>query len=143
MQMCLTEGPVRISDISSMIAKMGKIFDVGGHSLFIGQARADVIDNKTVIAIEYTAYEQMVKAESEKIKATVISEYPDVRSVEIIHSVGLVKAGEISLVIMISAGHRQQAMEACSRTVEMVKERFPVWKKEIFDDSSFQWKQDN
>jgi molybdopterin synthase catalytic subunit len=63
--------------------------------------------------------------------------------VEIIHSVGLVKAGEISLVIMISAGHRQQAMEACSRTVEMVKERFPVWKKEIFDDSSFQWKQDN
>ncbi len=140
--MCLTEGPVRISDISSMIAKIGEIFDAGGHSLFLGQVRADMIDNKTVIAIEYTAYEQMVKAEAEKIKATIISEYPDVRSAEIIHSVGVVKAGEISLVIMISAGHRHQAMEACSRTVEMVKERFPVWKKEIFDDSSFQWKQD-
>ncbi len=141
MQMYLNDGPVRISDISGIIAKNSEMSDIGGHSLFIGQVRADIIDNKRVRAIEYKAYGQMVKTEADKIKASVLSEYPDVRSVEIVHSVGVVKAREISLFVAVSAGHRQQAMEACSKIVEMIKEKFPVWKKEIYDDESYQWKQ--
>ena len=58
------------------------------------------------------------------------------RSIEIIHSTGIVNAGEISLLVLVSAGHRQQAMQACSKAVELIKERLPVWKKEIYDDDS-------
>lgn len=136
----LTCGPVRASDISNLIAKVGDYVDSGGHSLFIGQVRADVSDNKRVTAIEYSIYEDLASAEMEKIKAQLFSEFPDVKYIEIIHSAGMVKAGEIALAVMVSAGHRQQAQQACSIAVELIKERFPAWKKEIFEDGSSRWK---
>ena len=46
--------------------------DLGGHSVFIGQVRADMIDGKSVTAIEYSAYEGMVKVEADKIKEEVL-----------------------------------------------------------------------
>jgi len=119
---------------------MGVKTDCGGLMLFLGQVRADEIDGKKVKAIEYSAYEEMVFAEVEKIKKTILSEFEDAKSIEIIHSSGIVNAGEISLLVFISAGHRQQAMLACSKTVEMIKENLPVWKKEIFEDDSHHWK---
>jgi len=140
MKTTLTEGPVRISDISDLVAKTAFFLDAGGHSLFLGQVRADVSDNKRVKAIEYSAYPEMASAEAERIKSWILKEYPDVKSIEILHSTGIVRAGEISLLVMVSAGHRYQAQEACSKTVELIKERFPAWKKEIFEDNSSSWK---
>ena len=117
--------------------------DSGGHSVFLGQVRADEINGKKVKAIEYSAYEGMVKIEADKIKETILSEFEDARSVDIVHSTGIVKAGEISLFVLVSAGHRNQAIEACSKAVELIKENLPVWKKEIFDDDSHEWKQNH
>jgi len=108
--------------------------------LFLGQVRADEIQGKKVKSIEYSAYSELVNAEAEKIKKTIYAEFSDVKSVKIVHSTGLVNAGEISLLVFVSAGHRQQAMQACSKTVELIKEKLPVWKKEIFDDDSHKWK---
>ena len=71
----------------------------------------------------------------------ILSTFNDVNSVEILHSSGIVNAGEISLFVIISAGHRQQAIEACRQTVELIKERLPVWKKEIFEDNSTCWRE--
>jgi molybdopterin synthase catalytic subunit len=139
----LTDGPIKEDIISFFIEKMNKRTDTGGHSIFLGQVRADEINGKKVNAIEYSAYEGMVKTEGDKIKETILSEFADVRSVDIVHSTGLVKAGEISLFVLVSAGHRQQAIQACTRTVEMIKETLPVWKKEIFDDKSHSWKQNH
>jgi molybdopterin synthase catalytic subunit len=121
--------------------KMSEKTDAGGHSVFIGQIRADVINGKKVKAIEYSAYEGMVKSEADKIKETIFSEFGDVRSIDIVHSIGVVKTGELSLFVLVSAGHRHQAMQACSKTVELIKEKLPVWKKEIFEDDSHTWKQ--
>jgi len=136
----LVNGPITQKIISELIGKMGENTDSGGHSIFLGQVRADEIGGKKVKAIEYSAYVEMVNAEAEKIKNQVRAEYEDVRMVEIIHSTGRVNAGEISLVVLISAGHRQQAINGCSKTVELFKERLPVWKKEIFEDDSHIWK---
>lgn len=141
MEILLTDGPVGINVVTDLIAKAGSLKEAGGHSLFLGQVRADMSDNKEVKAIEYSIFEKMADSEAGKIKAIIFSEFPDVRSVEIVHSAGVVQAGEISLFVMISAGHRQQAIEACKKTVEMIKQRLPVWKKEIFDDGTREWKQ--
>ena len=105
--------------------------------------RADEIDGKCVKAIEYSAYDAMVNAEADKIKKIILSEFSDAKMVEIVHSTGVVKAGEVSLFVMVSAGHRHHAIEACSKTVELVKERLPVWKKEIFNDDSHSWKENH
>jgi molybdopterin synthase catalytic subunit len=82
----------------------------------------------------------MTDIESSKIISEMMIEFNDVRTISILHSSGLVKAGEISLLIVVSSGHRRHAVEACSKTVELVKERLPVWKKEIFDDDTYEWK---
>ena len=137
---CLINGPISEKLISGLINNLGKDTSAGGHSLFLGQVRADKINGKVVNAIEYSAYEGMVNIEVERVVAEVLLEFDDVKTIEIIHSLGLVNAGEISLLIIVSAGHRQQATAACSRTIELVKERLPVWKKEIFDDDTHKWK---
>jgi len=114
--------------------------DTGGHSIFLGQVRNDQKDDRRVAAIEYSAYEEMVETEASHIKKVTMGAFSDVRNIEIIHSTGLVKAGEISLFVMVTAGHRDQAIRACSHVVEMIKLNYPVWKKEIFDDNSEEWK---
>lgn len=136
----LVPGPVSSDLISELLSEAGGKSDTGGHSIFVGQVRADELNGRKVTAIEYSAYEPMVAAEAEKILSAILSEFNDVRSIKIIHSTGIVRAGEISLVVFASAGHRRQAIAACSKTVEKIKENLPVWKKEIYDDSSFSWK---
>jgi molybdopterin synthase catalytic subunit len=74
----------------------------------------------------------MAVKEADAIIDTVRSAFSDVRSVFLVHSTGIVKAGEASLFIMVTAGHRDHATRACRHTLEMVKEKLPVWKKEIF-----------
>jgi molybdopterin synthase catalytic subunit len=136
----LTNGPVSQGVITQLINKIGGKTNSGGHMIFLGQVRADDINGKTVKAIEYSAYAEMVYIEVENIKKSILSEFPDVKSVDIIHSTGTVKAGEISLVVFVSAGHRLQAIQACSKAVELIKGNLPVWKKEIFNDDSHLWK---
>lgn len=139
----LISGPITQKMIGMLLGKTGTGTDAGGHSLFLGQVRADKIDGKSVIAIDYSAYDEMVKNEAEKIVHQILSEFPDTKSIDIIHSTGIVRAGEISLAVIVSAGHRRQAIDACSKAVELIKERFPVWKKEIFEDNSYGWKENN
>jgi molybdopterin synthase catalytic subunit len=139
-QKYLISGPVSSALVASLTEEIGKQIHSGGHSLFLGQVRADIIDGKVVKAIEYSAYDSMVAAEANNIVNTVLGEFKDVSSIRIIHSSGIVKAGEISLLVLVSAGHRQQAIGACSKTVELIKEKLPVWKKEIYEDDSHTWK---
>jgi molybdopterin synthase catalytic subunit len=140
--MRLIDGPVTPSVISDTVAKYGENPDTGAHSIFLGQVRKDLIEGKYVKAIDYSAYEEMVIMEADKINKTILSEFDDVKAIDIIHSKGIVKCGEISLLVMVSAGHRQQAAAACAKAVELIKEKLPIWKKEIFEDDSQKWKQD-
>ncbi|HEY5469980.1 MAG TPA: molybdenum cofactor biosynthesis protein MoaE [Bacteroidales bacterium] len=137
----LIKGPITPDFITKLIGKTTERTDTGGHSIFLGQVRADEINGKKVRAIEYSAYEAMVKLEADAIKDTILSEFADARSIDIVHSTGVVNAGEISLFVLVSAGHRKHAIEACSKTVELIKVKLPIWKKEIFEDSSFGWRQ--
>lgn len=136
----LTEGPVTHEIIGSLLDKIAERSDAGGQSVFLGRVRADNIKGKIVRAIDYSAYEGMVTEVGDKIVKTVMEESDDVKSINIVHSTGTVKAGEISLLVIVSAGHRKQAMEACSKIVELIKERLPVWKKEVYEDDSYTWK---
>jgi len=139
--MHLIDGPVSPDAVSGIVMKGGKNSECGAHSLFLGQVRRDLVEGKFVKAIEYSAYEEMVIMEADKINKSILSEFDDVKTMEIIHSKGLVKAGEISLLVMVSAGHRGQASKACAKAVDLIKDKLPIWKKEVFEDDSRQWKQ--
>jgi molybdopterin synthase catalytic subunit len=137
-KMHLIDGPVTPGSISEIIAKGGKNHECGAHSLFLGQVRSDRAEGKSVKAIEYSAYEEMVIMEADKINKSILSEFSDVKAIEIIHSKGHVNAGEISLLVMVSAGHRDHASKACSKAVELIKEKLPILKKEVFEDDTVQ-----
>ena len=136
----LTTGPILPETISQLIEKMSCKTDCGGLAILLGQVRADEVEGKKVKAIEYSAFVELVNIEAEKIIKEIFSEFVDVRSIDIINSAGIVRAGGISLLVLVSAGHRHQSMQACTKTVELIKEKLPVWKKEIFEDDSHLWK---
>jgi molybdopterin synthase catalytic subunit len=140
-QHVLVPGPIKSSLIIEYINNLSDNKSSGAHSIFLGQVRNDKIHERTVKSIEYSAYKEMVEKEAKKIKDTIIAAYSDVNDVVIIHSTGIVKAGELSLFVMVTAGHRDQATRACRHAVEMIKENYPVWKKELFDEDSHRWKE--
>jgi molybdopterin synthase catalytic subunit len=137
----LINSPIFPDIISAHLAKIGSRKETGGHSIFLGQVRDDMMGGKRVAAIEYSAYEPLLNVEADKIVAEIRKEFEDVLSVVILHSYGIVKAGEISLMVIVSAGHRDHATRACRQAVELIKERLPVWKKEIFEDDSHHWRE--
>lgn len=128
----LVGGPITPMLISELMTLGNDDSGAGAVAVFIGKVRDDENDGKRVTAIEYSAYEEMAVKETETVIKTVKAAFSDVRSVIIVHSTGVVRAGEASLFIMITAGHRDHATRACRHTLEMVKEKVPVWKKELF-----------
>ena len=65
----------------------------------------------------------------------------DLICMHIYHSLGPVKAGEISLFVFTSSAHRKAATAACEEIVERLKAEVPVWGKELLEDETFQWKE--
>lgn len=128
----LVGGPITPLLISELMTLGNDDNSTGAVSIFVGRVRDDETDGKRVKAIEYSAYDDMAVKEAEEIVRTVRSAFSDVRSVIIVHSTGIVRAGEASLFIMVTSGHRDHGTRACRHTLEMVKERLPVWKKEIY-----------
>ncbi len=133
----LINSPIKLEDFQEEIKSND--FSAGGQALFLGIVRNDKIEHQTVKAIDYSAYEDMVSLEVEKIKEMIFKEFPDVKEVLIFHSIGPVKVGEASLLVSILSGHRKQAFAALDKTVDLIKEHLPVWKKEIFEDESYRW----
>ncbi len=135
----LIHGPIKSNTVAKYIDLQEKDQSLGAHSIFLGQVRNDIIGEKEVFKIEYSAYEEMVGKEMQNIENIILNKYKDVRKIHILHSTGDVKAGENSLFVMISGGHRIETRTACSETVDLIKEKVPVWKKEVFKDESYKW----
>ena len=134
------EGAISPEKIATSIAHHQVKTNIGAHDIFLGQVRADVIDGKTVQAIEYSAYEEMAEAKFHEIRETAFEKF-DLSCLHIYHSIGSVKAGEICLFVFTSSAHRKMALDACRFLVEEIKANVPVFGKELFEDESYTWKE--
>ena len=133
------EGPIPSGFIGESIKKHSTKTGIGGHSIFLGQVRADNIDGKLVEAIEYTCYKELALEKMHEIREAIFAKYP-LTCMHVYHSLGKVTTGEICLFIFTSAAHRKEAIDACSEIVERLKKELPIWGKEIFADQTHQWK---
>jgi molybdopterin synthase catalytic subunit len=133
------EGSIPAAFIGESIQKHSSKKDIGAHSIFLGQVRADVLSGKTVAGIEYTTYEDMALEKMDEIRQSIFAKY-ELTCMHVYHSLGLVKAGEICLFVFTSSKHRKMAIDACEETVERIKADLPVWGKELFEDESHTWK---
>lgn len=134
------QGAISPQKIADSIAHHQVKTNIGAHEIFLGQVRADLIEDKTVMAIEYTAYEEIVLQTVHEIRESAFEKF-DLTCLHIYHSLGIVKAGEICLFVFTSSKHRKSAREACTFLVEEIKSKLPIFGKEIFEDSSYQWKE--
>lgn len=134
------EGSIRPDLISDSIAKHATKTNIGGHSIFLGQVRADDIDGKQVEAIEYTSHVEMALEKMHEIREAIFTKYP-LTCMHIYHSLGMVKKGEICLFVFTSSAHRKPAIDACSECVERIKAELPIWGKEIFEGNGYKWKE--
>ncbi len=150
------EGAIPASFIAESIAKHATRTDIGGHEIFLGQVRADVVvtpSNVTLsaveavvegqqrtVAIEYTAYRDMANEQMTVIREEAFARWPQMTCLHVHHSQGIIKAGELCFMVFASAPHRQQAREAVAFVTDEVKKRLPIFGKEILSDSSHIWK---
>jgi molybdopterin synthase catalytic subunit/molybdopterin converting factor small subunit len=105
--------------------------EAGAIATFVGTTRVHS-RGRTVERLEYEAYAGM----AEKVMAEIADELKrryDVREIAIHHRTGTVDIGEASVVIAVSAPHRQDALAACRDAIDTLKEQVPLWKKEIYE----------
>lgn len=133
------QGAITASFIRDSIEKHSSKTEIGGHSIFLGQVRADSIDGKKVASIEYTAYHEMALEKMQSIREDIFAKY-ELICMHVYHSLGKVAAGEISLFVFTSSAHRKAAIDACEEIVERLKKELPVWGRELFEDETYQWK---
>ena len=133
------QGAIAAEFIGNSIAKHQNKTTIGAHNIFLGQVRADEIEGKTVVAIEYSAYEEMAEQSFYEIREAAFAKY-DLTCMHIYHSLGLVKTGEICLFVFVSAPRRKVVFEAIEFLVEEIKRKVPVFGKEIFVDETYTWK---
>lgn len=134
------DGAITPEFIANSIAKHSTKTDIGAHDIFLGQVRSDLINDKIVVAINYEAYQEMADTLFHEIRESAFAKY-NLVCMHIYHSLGVVKAGEICLFVFVSSKHRKEAFLACQDIVEQIKAMTPIWGKEIFEDDSFVWKE--
>ena len=113
----------------------------GAISTFIGVTR-NHFQGKKVVRLEYEAYDKMAIAELGKLCEMVRKEHRGVGRIVVAHRLGIVPVGESSVVIVIASPHRRDAIDGCGMAIEVLKERVPIWKREVYEDGS-EWKQNS
>jgi molybdopterin synthase catalytic subunit/molybdopterin converting factor small subunit len=105
--------------------------EAGAVATFVGSTRVRS-RGRTVTHLEYEAYEGMAEQVMAEIAEELKSRY-ELCEVAVHHRVGRVGIGERSVVIAVSAPHRADALAACRDAIDSLKERVPLWKKEVYE----------
>jgi molybdopterin synthase catalytic subunit len=110
--------------------------DRGGVASFLGTVR-NHHQGRHVLRLEYTAYGPMAEAECARIVAEAETRW-DV-SVALQHRTGQLEIGDIAVAMAAASAHRDEAFLACRYLIEEVKQRVPIWKREVYVDGSVEW----
>ena len=123
----VTEEPLSLEAVVAEVADER----AGGIATFTGTVRRQS-RGREVTHLEYEAYAEMAEDVMQKL-ATELKERHDLCAVAIHHRVGRLEIGEASVVIAVSAPHRQAALDACRAAIDTLKETVPLWKKEVYE----------
>jgi molybdopterin synthase catalytic subunit len=110
--------------------------DLGGVALFAGVTR-DNFGGRSVLRLEYEAFEPLALRQMEEICER--ARAAGAAETLLWHRLGVVPAGEASVIVAAAAPHRGPALAAVPRMLDELKESVAIWKKEIYEDGSA-WK---
>ena len=109
----------------------------GAIVLFLGTVRNNT-DGRSVNYLEYEAYAPMAERKMAQIGKE-ISEKWGIRRVAIVHRVGKLEIGEVSVAVGVASPHRKDGFEACKYAMDRLKQIVPIWKREVWTDGKAEW----
>jgi molybdopterin synthase catalytic subunit len=109
----------------------------GAVVLFLGTVR-DLTGEHVTAFLDYEAYAPMAEKKLEEIEAEVRKRWP-VGGVAMVHRLGRLDVGEVSVAVAVSCPHRGDAFDACRYAIDTLKELVPIWKKENAPDGTGEW----
>ena len=110
----------------------------GAESIFIGKVREEN-DGKKVTAVTYDAHDQAVLKSFQLICQRAKNKFDKNAKIFLEHAKGYLSVGEISILIGVGAGHRDESFKICRYILEEVKHQSPIWKKEHYIDGKEEW----
>ena len=126
----ITHEPLDPERVTSLVRR-----DTNGAVVtFLGTTR-DNFEGKRVLNLEYEVFDEMALIKLEEIRQELMADF-GIEEIAISHRVGRVDIGQISLVVAVASPHRKEAFFACHEAVDRLKERVPIWKKEVYEDGS-------
>lgn len=108
--------------------------DCGAETVFLGRTRIEThAEHGKLVRLAYEVYEPMALNLLEQMARDAAARF-DCRAVRVVHSYGDVAPGQASVVIQVATPHRGDAFDACRHLIDQIKQKLPVWKKEIWQD---------
>lgn len=129
----LTHNPIDIALLTESVRSKG----AGAVVLFLGTVRDMTLGRETV-ALDYEAFPDMARSKLAELLAEARGKWPIVGAA-IVHRLGRLEPGDVSVAVAVSTPHRQQAFEAGKFLIDRLKETVPIWKKENWADGSTEW----
>ncbi|MGF1579586.1 MAG: molybdenum cofactor biosynthesis protein MoaE [Gemmataceae bacterium] len=109
----------------------------GAVVTFLGTVR-DLTGELETVALDYEAYPGMAEKKMAEIEAETCEKWP-VGAIQMVHRLGHLKVGDISVAVAVSCPHRGDAFDACRHAMDRLKELVPIWKKENWADGTTEW----
>jgi molybdopterin synthase catalytic subunit len=109
----------------------------GAICSFLGTVREMTGEHQT-LALEYEAYPIMASKKMAELEAEARARWP-IQELALVHRVGRLEPGEISVLVVVSCPHRQEAFEACRWLIDTLKQIVPIWKKDVGPDGVEEW----
>jgi molybdopterin synthase catalytic subunit len=109
----------------------------GGTCLFLGTVR-DHSEAGSVTRLQYEAWEELAIERLDRVADEIFRRWPVCR-LALVHRVGDLGVGDVSVAVACSAAHRAEAFEACRHGIERIKEDVPIWKKELLATGDSEW----
>ena len=129
----ITDGPIDHAALTERVRSSR----AGAVCTFLGTVREITGDRRTA-SLDYEAYPAMASAELEKLEVEARGRWP-IQDLALVHRVGRLGLGEVSVAVAVSCPHRDQAFEACRWLIDAIKATVPIWKKETYADGRDEW----
>ncbi len=129
----LTEDPIDFAALTESVRST----DSGAVVLFLGTVR-EMTEGRRTDSLDYEAFGPMAQKKLDEIEAEVRRRWPLDR-VAIVHRIGRMELGEVSVAVAVSAAHRGEAFEAARYVIDTLKQTVPIWKKENWHDGTSEW----
>lgn len=102
---------------------------IGGIATFLGCAR-NFSGGRDVSAISFEQYAGMAESAMRALRTEALEKF-NIIEARIVHRVTTVRAGDQIVLIVVGAEHRGPAFDACRWIIDELKQRVPIWKKEV------------